>query len=166
MPARAWLPLGFGRDDPRRRRRHLPGSRPRREAPEMIERKAAPPKLWNGRQRTIERFGSPTMRWRDRCDREAELAAVFPEAQFMRRGRVADPDLDFDRRVVRAARRQGRRNDAAGSGAAGVFARPGKLKTARLLGADLDLEHRERRRPLVPTTPCRPRRSRRRTPSR
>ena len=45
------------------------------------------------------------LRRRDRRDDEAELAAVFSEAELMRRGRVANSDADFDQRLIRVARR-------------------------------------------------------------
>ena len=44
----------------------------------------------------------------------------------MRRGRVANPDADFDQTVIRAARRQWRRHNSAGRD----VGRFGKLKTA------------------------------------
>ena len=45
------------------------------------------------------------LRRRDRRDDEAELAAVFSEAELMRRGRVANSDADFNQRLIRVARR-------------------------------------------------------------
>ena len=64
----------------------------------------------------------------------------------MGRGRVANSDADFDQRVIRVARRQGRRHDAAGSGAAREAGRLGKLKMTGRRGADLDLEDAPARR--------------------
>jgi hypothetical protein len=58
----------------------------------------------------------------------------------MRRGRVANSDADFDWRVIRFARRQRGRHDAAGSRAAHQAGRLGKLKTTGRRRADLDLE--------------------------
>ena len=58
----------------------------------------------------------------------------------MRRSRVANPDADFDQRVIRAARRQGHRHDAAGSGAGRDVGRFGKLKASGRLGSNLDLK--------------------------
>ena len=68
------------------------------------------------------------------------MAAVVAEAELMRRGRVANSDADFDRRLIRVARRQGHRHNAAGNGAARDAGCLGKLKTARRFGPDLDLE--------------------------
>ena len=58
-----------------------------------------------GRVGAAEVQSETYLRRRDRCDGEAEFAAIFSEAKFMRRGGVANSNADFDQRVIRAARR-------------------------------------------------------------